>query len=67
MCRYPGVIDYALLVEISAGMVGNVYMFCSRLDDSTDDMCKCAFIIAEDRERLGFVIFIISIVFDIFV
>ena len=67
LCRYPGVIDYAAFVEISAVMVAKIYMFHSRLDDSTSYMSKCTSIITENRERLGFfVVFVISIVFDIF-
>jgi len=66
MCRYPGVIDYTSFVEIWTVMIAYINMFCLRLDDSIGDMCKCAFIIAENRERLGFVVFVVLIVFDIF-
>ena len=73
LCRYPGVIDYATFMEISAAMVANIYTFRSRLDDSTGDISRRAFIIAENGEWLGFfvvfvvfVMFVVSIVFDIF-
>jgi hypothetical protein len=56
-------------MEISAVMVAIINMFRSRLDDSNGDMSKCAVIIAENIERLCFIVFVvyvISIVFDIF-
>ena len=47
-------------------MVINIHIFLSRLDDSTGEMCKCAFIIAENREWLVFVALVVFIVFDSF-
>jgi hypothetical protein len=52
------VIDFASLVEISAGVVANIYTFRSRFDDSTGDMSKRAIICAHNQKWLGFLAFV---------
>jgi hypothetical protein len=53
-------------MDISTVMIANINMFHSSLDDSIGAICKCAFILAENRKRLGIVVFDDFDVFDVF-